>query len=114
MPSRWGDERGGATAELAVALPAVVLVLALCLGAVQVIGRQVRLTDAAADAARSLGRGDGAGDARAIAERVAGGPVDLGTSEEPPLVCATLTARAGGLLDAIVLRADSCAVAGGG
>ncbi|WP_308796861.1 TadE family type IV pilus minor pilin [Agromyces silvae] len=103
------------TAELAVALPAVTLVLALCLGAVVVVGRQVRLTDAAADAARALGRGESEAVAHAIADRVAGGGTGLATSEEPPLICATLTASGGaGLLGAIQLRAESCAVAGGG
>jgi hypothetical protein len=46
------------TAEFAVALPAVLLCLALCLGAVRVAVQQVRLSDAAAVAARMLGRGD--------------------------------------------------------
>lgn len=115
MRSRWADrERGSATAELAVALPAVALVLALCLGAVQVVARQVRLTDAAADAARALGRGESSAVAHGIAERVAGGGTGLGVAHEPPLVCATLTATGGaGLLAAIPLRAESCAVAGG-
>lgn len=53
---RLGD-RGAAAAELAVALPAIVLVLAVCLGAVGVSATTVRLQDAAADAARVLARG---------------------------------------------------------
>ncbi|WP_350347429.1 TadE family type IV pilus minor pilin [Agromyces sp. G08B096] len=114
MRSRWADDRGSATAELAVALPAVALVLALCLGAVHVVGRQVRLTDAAADAARALGRGDSADVAGGIAERVAGGGVGMTVWDETPLVCARLTATAGGLLGGISLSAESCAVAGGG
>lgn len=116
MRSRWADrERGSATAELAVALPAVMLVLALCLGAVHVVGRQVRLTDAAADAARALGRGESSSTAHRIADRVAGGGTRLTSSEEAPLICAVLTAEGGaGLLGAIPLRAESCAVAGGG
>ncbi|WP_327231505.1 hypothetical protein [Clavibacter michiganensis] len=42
-------------------LPAVVLVLGLCLGAVQTVGQQVVLTSAAEEAARSVGRGEDAG-----------------------------------------------------
>ncbi|WP_127792812.1 TadE family type IV pilus minor pilin [Agromyces sp. LHK192] len=114
MRSRWADERGSATAELAVALPAVALVLALCLGAVQVVATQVRLTDAAADAARALGRGEAPGTAIAIAGRVAGVPVALSTVDEPPLVCVTLRSAASGVLGLLGLRAESCAVGGGG
>jgi Flp pilus assembly protein TadG len=46
------------TAEFAVALPAVVLVLVLGVSALSAAGRQVRLQDAAADAARLVGRGE--------------------------------------------------------
>ncbi|MDR5700260.1 TadE family type IV pilus minor pilin [Agromyces aerolatus] len=103
------------TAELAVALPAVALVLALCLGAVHVVGRQVRLTDAAADAARALGRGESPAVAHGIADRVAGGGTQLSTTQETPLICATVTGNGGaGVLGVIPLRAESCAVAGGG
>lgn len=62
-------ERGSATAEFAVAFPAVLAVVGLLLGGVQVAALQVRAQDAAADAARGLGRGDSAG---AVAERLAG------------------------------------------
>jgi hypothetical protein len=49
------------TAEFAVVLPAVLVCLGLCVGAIQAAVLQVRLTDAAAVAARALGRGDDAG-----------------------------------------------------
>lgn len=65
--SRGGDA-GSVTAEFAAALPAAVVVLALCLGGIQTVGQQVRLMDAAADAARLLARGDPPATAR---ERVA-------------------------------------------
>jgi hypothetical protein len=55
------DERGSVTAEFAVVLPAVLVCLGLCAGAIQAAAQQVRLTDAAAVAARALGRGDDAG-----------------------------------------------------
>jgi hypothetical protein len=63
-----GTEAGSVTAEFAAALPAAVVVLALCLGGIQTVGQQVRLMDAAADAARLLARGDPPAAAR---ERVA-------------------------------------------
>lgn len=113
MRSRWADrERGSVTAEFAVALPAIALVLAASLAAVHVAAVQVRLADAAADAARALGRGETASVAAAIAARNAAG-ARLSTSIDEPFVCATLTGRAGGVLSALELRAESCAMRGG-
>lgn len=100
------------TAEFAVALPAIALVLAACLASVQLVAEQVRLTDAAADAARSLGRGESQPDAAAIADRIAAGAA-LAVSVEEPFVCVTLSSSGGGFLGAIELRAESCAVTGG-
>lgn len=101
------------TAELAVALPAVALVLAVCLAAVMLVAQQVRLTDAAADAARALGRGESSASAQAIAARVAGSGVSLASVVDEAFVCATLRVPGGGLLHAIELSASSCAVGGG-
>lgn len=53
-----GAERGTVTAELAVALPAVLLVLVLCVGAIRLAAEQVRLVGLSADAARMIARGD--------------------------------------------------------
>src|SRR6218665_1010590 len=62
MRSRWVDsERGSVTAELAVTLPAVALVLAACLTGVRLVGDNVRLVDAAADAAPPPPRGGARG-----------------------------------------------------
>lgn len=104
-------ERGSVTAELAVALPAVVLVLACCLSAVQVAGQQLQVQDAAAQAARALARG---GDAR-IASRIVPGS----TTEQyarGDLVCATVSVPATalvGTLASITLTAHSCALGDG-
>lgn len=78
------------TAELAVALPAVVLLLAFCIGAVGVAGQQVRLQYAAAQAARDAGR-----------------------QQSDDVVCVTLTEPAGPPLAALTLSARSCAPGGG-
>ena len=51
-------ERGAATAELAVALPALLAVLAVALAAVQLGIDRVRCLDAAQVAARLLARGE--------------------------------------------------------
>lgn len=98
-------ERGSVTAEFAVTLPAVVVVLAGCLTGLQVAGSQLRLQDAAALAARSLARGDSPASALAL---VPGGT--LTQHADGDLLCATLTAPAA---FGITLRAGGCALAGG-
>jgi len=55
------------TAELAVAVPVVVMVLAMGLAAIRVGVDQVRCVDAARLAARALARGDSEASARAVA-----------------------------------------------
>jgi hypothetical protein len=75
------------TAEFAVALPAVLLCLALCLGAVQVAVQQVRLSDAAAVAARLLGRGDDPG---AVVSR--SGATSYASTDHDGLRCVRLSA----------------------
>jgi hypothetical protein len=78
-------------------LPAVAFVLALSVGAVQLGAVQVRLTDAAADAARILGRGDPPGQA---ADRVSAAEAGASMSVTHPgnLVCVTATAAVSVLL----------------
>ena len=101
-------ERGSVTAEFAVALPSVVLVLACCISGMAVAGQQLRLTDAAALAARALAR---EGDPVATAARLAPG-AQVSTSAEGDLVCVRLSATAQGLLP-LALTARSCALGGG-
>ena len=55
------------TAEFAVVLPALLLVLAVALSALGLAVDQVRCVDAARLAARALARGDAEGSARALA-----------------------------------------------
>ena len=113
-PAREQDS-GSVVAEFAVALPAVVLVLGLCLGAVQVASQQVRLTDAAADAARTLARGDAAAVAEARVRRLSGG-AQMSTSTRGEFICVELAAPAGlgpASLVGLRVRASGCALAGG-
>ncbi|WP_232528902.1 TadE family type IV pilus minor pilin [Mycetocola zhujimingii] len=112
---RVGADAGSVTAEFAVALPAVILVLAGCLGAVQVASQQVRLADAAADAARTLARGDSVEVASARVSRVAGAAA-MTTSTSGDFVCVELSVPAGigpTALAGIRIRASGCALAGG-
>lgn len=119
MRSRWGKrlvgDSGSVTAEFAVALPAVVLVLACCLGAVQVVAQQVRMTDAAADAARSLARGDDPARAARLV-RHSLGSAELQTHRSGEFLCAQVTAPSAFAPFAVLgltLEARSCALAGG-
>lgn len=108
-------EAGSVTAEFALVMPAVVLVLAACLGAVQVTGQQIRMTDAASSAARSLARGDSFGSATELAGQ-AGSGVTLGRENRGRFVCARLSAPSGFLPFAAAglrLEVSSCALAGG-
>ncbi|MBX0299876.1 hypothetical protein K2F54_07780 [Cryobacterium sp. 1639] len=106
-------ERGSITAEFAAALPAVLVVLACCLGAVQVVGQQVRMTDAAADVARLLARGDGAGPAGGVLAAVGPGTA-LAQERQGDFVCARLSgpsAFAPFAAAGLTLGARSCALA---
>lgn len=112
---RRHGQAGSVTAEFAVVLPVVVLVLAGCLGAVQVASQQVRLFDAAADAARTLARGDPVALAAQRVNRMLP-TAEMATSRSGDFVCAELSAPAGAgplALAGLRIRASSCALAGG-
>jgi Flp pilus assembly protein TadG len=55
---RGASDRGMATAEMAAALPVLMLVLAVAVSAVDVVGARIRLLDAAREVARAAARGD--------------------------------------------------------
>ena len=129
MRSAWGSrrragprgvrpgtpDRGSVTAEFATVVPAVLLVLACCLGALQVVGQQVRLTDAAADAARSLSRGDSVDRAAGLVDRAVAG-ASLTPVRQGEFVCARLSAQSSFAPFAAIgltLHAGSCALGGG-
>lgn len=110
---RRRSERGSVAAELAVALPAVVLVLSMGVAALAGAARQVALQDVASDAARLLGRGESS--ARAFGLIAAGVAGASGSSSlRGELVCVTASAelRVGRLIS-VPLHASSCALAGG-
>ena len=69
-PQRKRDS-GAVTAETAVVLPALVVVLVLCLWSVTVVGQQLQCIDAARTGARALARGESSALARAAAQRAA-------------------------------------------
>lgn len=101
-------ERGSATAEFAVALPAVAVVLVLGAGALTAGGAAVRLQDAAADAARLVSRGEShARAAAAVDAAVAGATMHVELRGD--LVCVEASARA----SLATVTATSCALSGG-
>lgn len=101
-------DRGSVTAELAVALPAVVVLAAVLIWGLQLAAEQVRLQDGAALAARALGRGE----AVPSTGRAAG--AELTSWRDGELVCARLGRAATGPLGVRVeLAAASCALDGG-
>ena len=112
-------DEGYATAEAAVALPALVVVLGLAIGAVVTVDGQLRCVDAARAAARVAARGDSDAAARQAAEQVAprgsrvrldhGGP----TVHVTVHVTVSVTLHAGRWLPGIPLRAEATAEAEG-
>ncbi|MBB5633549.1 acyl CoA:acetate/3-ketoacid CoA transferase beta subunit [Cryobacterium mesophilum] len=105
------DQRGSVTAEFAAVVPAVMIVLALCLGGLQLSTRQLRVQDAAALAARSAARGTSFD----VAALVAGAAMQI--ERRGNLVCAVVTVPGtplAGILGAVEVSASSCALAGGG
>lgn len=110
---RLGDDRGSVAAEFAVVLPAVILVLALGMGALGTGARHVRLQDAAADAARLVARGEPDGRAgEIIAGAVAGAGAAVSRRADLVCVVASVDVRVAGVIP-VSLSATSCALAGG-
>jgi hypothetical protein len=100
------------TAELAVALPAVVLVLVAVLTLAAAAGAQMRSADAARAAARAAAIGEADDVVRATARRVAGDGADVSVVRGDPWVEVRVTTPVvGGWLSATPLRASGEAVA---
>lgn len=112
MRSRLGrvlrEDHGVVSAEFAIVLPAVLVVLGLVIGGVMLTAHRVTLVSAAADVARLEARGDLA----VAGERLAALPhaASVARSSRGALHCVTLESRPGvGLLSRIPLTATSCA-----
>lgn len=99
-------DAGAVTAELAVALPAVVVVLAACVGGLRLAAEEVQLQDTTALAARSFARGDGV---------AAPAGVEITTWRDGVLACARgrTSASWAPALPPVSLTAMSCALADG-
>jgi hypothetical protein len=104
-------ERGSVTAEFATVIPAVLLVLAVCLAGLQLSSKQVRLQQVAAMAARSVARGEPVSGAAGLVPGTT-----LRVEHRGELACVTASAvgsKAAGLIGAIRVSASSCALDGG-
>jgi Flp pilus assembly protein TadG len=101
-------ETGSVTAEFAIALPAVIVVLGACLGGLSLAGQYVRVQDAAAAAAREAGRGDTA----AVATRLVPG-ASTAQWAEGDLVCVRVTGTGSLGMVPVPLSATSCALGAG-
>lgn len=97
-------DAGSVTAETAVALPALVLVLAVCLWVVGLVSAQLRCVEAARAGARAAARGE---PTDAVVDRVrasAGASADVSVvrSGEQVIVRVTLRPRPAGVLGALL------------
>ena len=104
---------GMATAELAVVLPTLVVVIAAGLTMVSVVLAQVRCVDAAREAARAVARGEPAGVIRSAAIRAApaGASVEVGgVDEEVRVTVSARAGRVGGLLPTFRVSASAVAL----
>lgn len=102
-------DRGSVTAELAAALPALVLLMLAGVLAVSAAGVKVRCVSAARDGALGAARGD---DGAAAARRAAPEGASVSVTVEGDLARATVRARVapfGGLLPAITVSASATA-----
>lgn len=115
---RWrAGERGSVTAETAVVLPALLLVLAVVLWVAAAALAQVRCVDAARAGARALARGEQQGTARSMAAQAAPAQAQVSLGRRGDLVRVEVSARVrplGGVLSglpALAVRAEAIAAA---
>jgi hypothetical protein len=86
---------GMVTAELAVALPTVVVVLVVAMTALFAVAAELRCTDAAATAARLLSRGESPATARSAVQAIAGTAASLDVATRAGSVRVDVHAPAG-------------------
>lgn len=102
------DDRGTVTAEFAVVVPAVLVVLGLVIGGIVISTNRLTLASAAADIARLEARGDTVLSAERIEN--AGPGVTVEREHRGSLLCITL--RSGpprGMLGALAVTGEACA-----
>ena len=100
LTARRSRDRGSVTAETAVLLPVLLVVLAAAIGVLACVAAQLRCVDAARGAARSAARGDDAPAVRATGQRLAppGARVVVSTTGDAVEVLVTAQVRPFGTL----------------
>lgn len=102
------NERGGASAEFAVVLPVIILVLSVVLGGLGFAALRVSVVSAAHELARLEARGDTAL-ATARSQSLPPG-AHISRNREQGLLCVTVTAQpVGGLLRVLNATSTGCA-----
>jgi len=96
MLSRRRRDGGMVTAELAVAIPVVVLVLVACLAGLNAAVEQVRCVDAARLGSRAAARGDSPGRVHDLARRGAPDGAVVTVAQHGGDAVVTVRARVGG------------------
>jgi hypothetical protein len=97
-----GNSQGAVTAEFAVALPAVLLLLALLLAGAAAGTTQLRLEEAALAGARALARGESPAAAEAMVRRLAGASATAAIVDDGEWVSVTVADRVAGPLGSMV------------
>ena len=109
VSARTDPERGAVTAEFALTLPAIVLVLALVVGGLTLSAQRVMTASVAAQIARLEARGDSAAAAQ-VMQRLPRG-LTVNARDEGALRCVTVRARLSeGPLRALAVESHSCAL----
>jgi Flp pilus assembly protein TadG len=91
-------DRGAVTAEFAVALPAVLLLLAMLLTGAAAGVTQLRLEEGARAGARALARGDDSATVERIVRTLSGASASAAVAAEGDWLSVTVTGRVGGPL----------------
>lgn len=97
-----GKDRGAVTAEFAVALPAVLLLLAILLAGSAAGMTQLRLEEAARAGARALARGEDAGAVEGIVRQLAGASASSSVAAEGEWLSVTVSGTVSGPVGSMV------------
>lgn len=106
------SDDGSVTAEMAAALPVLVVLLAVALSVVGAVTAQLRCVDAAREGARAAARGEPADRVSAIARQVAPPAASIAIGPAgPDMVAVTVSSRAplAGRLVPVTVRARAVA-----
>ena len=96
------DTRGSVTAELAVVLPAITVLLALLLLAVSVGLLQLKLEEGARAGARALARGDATEQVYDIVARISGEAASVTISGSDGFITVTVQGQVDGVLSGLI------------